>query len=73
MMSDWRPIATAPRDRTSILVVYGDEQAVAFWWQPDPQAPKGFVAGWHDGVFHELEFEPTHWQPLPPSPATHDG
>lgn len=62
----WRPIETAPRDGTMILVgrwdqglatVYGDH------WAEDPGC-------WYDS---SGLFEPTHWMPLPEPPEdVHD-
>jgi hypothetical protein len=61
---EWRPIWTAPKDGTDVLVSLWNRAgercaAVAFyqdgeWWMNDPDdAPV---------------FEPTHWMPLPPPP-----
>lgn len=57
----WRPIATAPKDETCILVPYKHVGCVvvSFWG-----------AGWREttnGLM--LRDEPTHWQPLPAPPG----
>lgn len=68
-MTDWRPIETAPKDETEILVcdarIYGGFYQVVFCSQP----------GWHwqtsDGpVFHPSAF--THWMPLPEPPSAEE-
>lgn len=79
-MTDWRPIDTAPKDGTHILV--GDftpgsigfgrfageivpTQTVAHWW-----AARG-EEGFYPSVGSVQHFEPlrlTHWRPLPPAP-----
>lgn len=58
----WRPIETAPRDGTKVLVVYpvhGEEQMLLIAHQDE--------LGWDTGYwrFHNA---PTHWQPLPAPP-----
>lgn len=57
----WRPIATAPKDETCILVPYKHVGCVvvSFWG-----------AGWREttnGLM--LRDEPTHWQHLPKPPS----
>ena len=57
----WRPIETAPRDGTLILVAVKHIgcDVVSFWG-----------AGWREttnGLM--LRDEPTHWQPLPAPPS----
>lgn len=76
----WRPIETAPRDGTSVIVasryetrtVVGearflmDEDATytAWWWAN--QSPGDYYA---DMIYPN----PTHWQPLPAPPeVTHE-
>lgn len=58
-MSDWRPIETAPKDGT--WVILGDKERVVmgFW---------GSYGTWDDGDFHDDLGEFTHWQPLPEPP-----
>jgi len=63
-MNEWRPISTAPRDETEILVWWSDRVAIASWnlecqnWQEYP-----------DGDFEDIAGEEvTHWMPLPDAP-----
>lgn len=68
-MGEWKPIETAPKDGTEILVrgpqrdggVYHDVQAWPDGWtgMPWPVALMDYAAG-----------EPTHWMPLPEPPGT---
>lgn len=76
-MSEWMPIATAPRDGTPILVCggkYGYEHFGSEFHNVTP--PRAFTAFYDtDGEFRATEdygyyFRPTHWQPLPEPPTT---
>jgi hypothetical protein len=67
-MSEWRPIETAPRDGTEVLLyttAFNGEWIVvqgAYF-----SSPKQIDDGWETAFgFHG---EPTHWQPLPPPPG----
>lgn len=73
-MSEWKPIETAPKDGTQILLGYFPEpiyegasthesQEVAFW--------HGIHQKWCGRVLLNAEgsFSPTHWMPLPEPPA----
>jgi hypothetical protein len=61
-LREWQPIETAPRDGTEILT-FSDRIGLG-----------NMVLYWADGYWREkanglgLKYEPTHWQPLPPSP-----
>ncbi len=69
----WRPIETAPRDGTMVIVArhmgdFGWILGRATW-----VGGNGFVSGWvshgFDPVMGELGLaHPTHWQPLPEPP-----
>lgn len=69
--TDWRPIDTAPRDDSSVLVCDDRTQdghhQVVFW----DETGYGDGPGWStsDGpTFHHGAF--THWMPLPAPPVT---
>ena len=73
-MSEWRPIETAPIDRTIVLVFgpehEGGEPAVAAaFYDPWADSELGRKEGWWalDESGHHLMF-PTHWMPLPEPP-----
>jgi len=60
--SQWRPIATAPKDGTPILGWWAGECMIVDWCI--------FVERWsssHDGE-DMFSPEPTHWMPLPEGP-----
>ena len=64
-MDKWRPIETAPRDRSEVLVAWSDgQQAVA--------ALHG--SSWYvlDQIDYFGDDAPTFWQPLPPPPEPAD-
>jgi len=69
---EWRPIATAPRDGTRILVaIPGGKMTVARW------DSLGDVEGWFSylvkdtgrGIVLTGETSPTRWRHLPPPPC----
>jgi hypothetical protein len=67
-MSEWKPISSAPKDGTAILL--GHDQAVFDgWWDAE-------ISAWVDGCSDRYEdlmtYEPTHWTelPSPPSPKS---
>ena len=67
----WRPIETAPKDGTKVLVCGphengGTYQAVTAW-------PKGWVARWPVSYEAYAADEPTHWRPLPAAPPPPGG
>lgn len=66
-LSDWQPIATAPKDQRCI-VWNGQERYAAHWGQnPFTDDEAWIVAGWgSDG--DQLLVKPTHWMPLPAAP-----
>lgn len=81
-MSEWKPIETAPRDGTTILLCDFLEEDIELrgpffgWWVGDDDAPWNFVwVGDHNGRaclqaigYFLAEDPPTHWMPLPEPP-----
>lgn len=81
-LSDWKPIATAPRDGTRILAwnamvgVYNTAFTTRWTGEPGEYragAYQGFPCGfWSSGVddypFGKWDCRPTHWMPIPPAP-----
>jgi len=61
----WQDIETAPKDGTFILIRRGEWITTA-WWQV---CGSNDLPRWHHmhGWFPR-EDEPSHWQPMPPSP-----
>ena len=63
--TDWRPIETAPKD-DSVVLLYGNGWTTMGWWDADCEA-------WEDDRVPEYSaacvWTPTHWMPLPPSPT----
>ena len=70
----WQPIATAPKDGTTVLVwcpdIYGEIEPIPVaaywdsmlaWWWPTYYA--------HGSIDEGLPDEPTHWRPLDPPEA----
>ena len=73
----WRPIETAPRDRTHMLLLFRPQAAA--WgkvapgmFNPDQYAkrPRPYWEMWLriGSVTGSREWEPTHWMPMPPPP-----
>lgn len=69
--SEWRDIASAPRDGTAILVFAPGEDPR---WSPR-LSDLVSVCAWHpDAGFCVCELrEPTHWMPLPAAPKSEEG
>ncbi len=67
-MSQWQPIATAPKDCRAIigLTWSGDVQPV--WWDRTHDNWR-----WQDGYHGGLAPRLTHWMPLPDPPVTDEG
>lgn len=66
---EWRPIETAPKDGTDVLVSRRDDDgegefAVAQWWVH----AWAFMSGRPGDMPALLGFIPTHWRPLPSPP-----
>lgn len=64
----WQPIDTAPKDGTKFLCTNKEHYSV------NNQPPGCFFGKWDflNGSWRgsaNMEFEPTHWMPLPPAPA----
>lgn len=77
-MSQWRPIETAPKDGTPVLVARNLDD----WWGWNvgwaTWEGEGYVSGWVSRGFGETPgnlglAHPTHWMPLPPPPQQEEG
>lgn len=80
-MSNWRPIETAPKDGTWVLLFGG---RISYGWDGDePPAVvsaqwTGYLNGsiaeprwqfaWYDGGYYGTYDGPTHWMPMPEPP-----
>lgn len=77
-MGEWRPIESAPKDGTPILVGrVGSRFVQKAWWNTDPQVwERDIAACWSvftpEDYYYSVHLldddEPTHWQPLPTPP-----
>ena len=65
-------IKSAPRDGTTIIGIYGDEEALIFWSERPVcmlgASTGGFPAGWATAIGGETDFnlpvdEPDYWKP----------
>ena len=65
-MSEWRPIETAPRDGTKVLLCEADQptEIVLGWWLQNAWRDYGDIGC---GGFDD--YNPTHWMPLPEPPS----
>lgn len=74
MISDWQPIATAPRDATVILTIHEEDlYPVSAYCLPDSTVWRREVEGPEDCIDcpgkHDILYrDPTHWMPLPGHP-----
>lgn len=63
--SGWRPIETAPKDGSEILLGHPDGSMAVGWWRE--ARSHGRVAGWSDGDDFAMTW-PSHWKPKPAAP-----
>jgi hypothetical protein len=69
--SDWRPIATAPRDGTTILVRFGEDgvSQARHYGRTDVVAPWEFIDTQSGAMFVNYAVDgdggPSHWMPMP--------
>jgi hypothetical protein len=61
----WRPIETAPKDGSEILLAHPDGSMVVGWWCEN--GLHGRVSGWSDGDDFAMTW-PSHWMPIPAAP-----
>lgn len=68
----WRPIATAPKDGSVVLLWLGSpwsEPRTAYWYEPWANwQPQGVRPDPNEDASGIGGAVPTHWQPLPPAP-----
>lgn len=64
---EWRPIETAPKDGTEVLVQMAPKVIRLGWYFK----PSSRTEGWCDE--NGKRIIPTHWLPLPPPPADRGG
>ena len=76
--SAWKPIESAPRDGTAILVYWHSPHveehtvcdvncAVSAWWSEEGENGE-WICYMDMPEDPTLHFDPTHWMPLPPPP-----
>ena len=70
----WRPIETAPKDGTAIIVgaPCAPSAVDVVQWCADCWF-RGWLAGGHRSDCYGPSFEPTHWMPLPDAPVQPEG
>jgi hypothetical protein len=64
----WRPIATAPRDGTRILLTYPASGSRPYAWGT-VRVGKWNGRLWQLDMAGNYQSQCTHWQPLPPPPS----
>lgn len=65
---NWRPIETAPKNQTEVLVFAPDEDPPVFTAQFITSGWSRSVSGYYkpiDEVYGDNEIRATHWMPLP--------
>ena len=66
MVGEWRPIETAPKDGSEVLVNATGIGLVVVYWSDDESQ-------WGTGLGYLNGEAPTHWMPLPLPPTTAAG
>lgn len=78
--SRWRPIETAPRDGTHVILAFGQDGVMEGWWEDGDPGPypwkfvdrgvsgSPFAGGEALNGAREVRGGPSHWQPLPKPP-----
>lgn len=84
VVEGWQPIATAPRDGSSIIVHKNDwpgcpggvaeecwsgNTDVAAWWDGENGGKGAWICYMAAIRDPDLHFEPTHWMPMPKPPS----
>lgn len=67
---DWRPIESAPKDGTHILLSRVSSWVVVGFWEPNESYRELAGHDWFTGYYH---VDPTHWQPRPAPPSKEPG
>lgn len=81
---EWKPIETAPKDGTIILISRPNREAMAAYWS---QCPRAFAGTFSDANYPWVFLDetngtnammdgahgPTHWMPLPAPPVQQEG
>ena len=68
-MTEWQPIATAPKDETVLIYIpndgWGIGVEIAHSSSDDPDG------NWYSSLYQggPIDVDPTHWQPLPDPPS----
>lgn len=72
---EWRPIKTAPRDGTKILLFDDGEIYAGRWsWIPSADVNEPYLWVWTDNAVEDFVhrtykvYKPSHWLPLPSAP-----
>lgn len=69
-LTEWRDIATAPRDGTEI-VAWNRSDRIICHWHKSPSCAGGWVTHWETVSGYDVGWNtvhPTHWLPLPSAP-----
>jgi hypothetical protein len=67
-MSEWRPIDTAPKDSSKILLTDGHETVCGYWGEPTGYFTRQRNQWCSYWWLKRLGTQPIYWQPLPEPP-----
>lgn len=67
-MSEWRPIDTAPKDGSHVMLGDAPEQYVCEGYYEEDGDRGWYMANTHWTDAYDGRVYPTHWQPLPSPP-----
>ena len=66
-MNEWKPIETAPKDGTRILLATNDYVFEGYWHQYSPHCDGWWKVSDIENLGNTIY--PTHWMPLPEPPT----
>jgi hypothetical protein len=68
-MSEWQPIASAPKDGTRVLICNAEGDSYHWAYVARCKRTRWLVLEANNGRTVHVASDPTHWMPMPSPPA----